>query len=101
MHRKKALTRKLLSAALLLVALAAGGPAVSIAGTVANDDSFDWAANFGAEFNSIPNQSTALSDSGAIAATISFAGGGDGQRMDQGSGWNGNFNTGDALLWTN
>lgn len=110
MCRRQPLTLRARSTALLLSALALAGATVSYAGTVSCSvgagclnatDSFNWATNFGAEFNSIPNGSTAVSDSGLFTTGITFAGGGDGQRMDQGSGWNGNFEPGAALLWTN
>jgi hypothetical protein len=96
--------------ALLVAALTMAGARASKADIVTcpigpdclnGSDSFDWAKNYGPEFSDIPNGSTAVSNSGALTATINFAGGGDGQRMDQGSGWNGNFNPGEALLWTN
>ena len=32
---------------------------------------------------------------------MNFAGGGDGQRIDEGNRWDGNFTIGDELLWTN
>jgi hypothetical protein len=60
---------------------------------------FDWANNIPNEYDSLPNGSTVHSDSGALSATVTFAGGGDGMRLDQGSGWNGNLNG--AVLWTN
>jgi hypothetical protein len=110
MPDRKASTSQTLSTLLLLAALTIAGAANSKAGIVTcasgpgclnPTDSFDWAANFGAEFNPVPDGSTALSNSGALAAAITFGGGGDGQLMVQGSGWNGNFNPGDAVLWTN
>ena len=103
MPDRKASTSQTLSTLLLLAALTIAGAANSKAGIVTcasgpgclnPTDSFDWAANFGAEFNPVPDGSTALSNSGALAAAITFGGGGDGQLMVQGSGWNGNFNSG-------
>ncbi len=65
-------------------------------------DHFDWTNNFGSPFTTIPNGSVATSVHGR-KATIEFAGGGAGERRDQGisGGWNGNFSPGDELLWTN
>lgn len=63
-------------------------------------DHFDWTVNYGPPFSDIPNNSLAFSN-GGLSATINFAGGGNGQRRDQGNGWNGNFTLGDELLWTN
>jgi hypothetical protein len=99
-----------LPVALLVAALSMAGARASKAdvvtcstgpGCLNGSDSFDWANNYGPEFSDIPNGSAAVSNSGALTATVNFGGGGDGLRMDQGSGWNGNFNPGEALLWTN
>jgi hypothetical protein len=81
---------------LLIAVLTLVAPEISRAAAI-----FDWASNFGPEFNSIPNGSQASSDLPGLTAAIDFGGGGDGLRVDQGSAWNGNFNPGDALLWTN
>lgn len=66
-------------------------------------DSYDWSANYGPPYSSIPNDSIAYSNSG-VPAQVHFAGGWDGERRDEGSdwvgGWWGNFAPGDALLWT-
>jgi len=80
--------------ALLLAALTIAGASVSKADTI------DWAANFGAEGNSIPNGSVAVSNSGLLTALITLAGGGDGQVMVEGSEWDGNFVDGASLFWT-
>jgi hypothetical protein len=69
-------------------------------GCLNGSDSFDWANNYGPEFSDIPNGSAAVSNSGALTAMINFAGGGDGVLLFQGSGWNGNFNPGEAVLST-
>lgn len=69
-------------------------------GCLNGNDSYDWTSNFGPPFSNIPNNSVATSN-GGLQATVNFAGGGSGQRRDQGNGWAGNFTPGDELLWTN
>lgn len=95
---------------LLLVGLIITGSTILNAGSVTcrngpgclnGTDSFNWATNYGPPFNPIPNNSIAISNSGVLTALVNFAGGGNGLRVDQGNGWNGNFSPGDALLWTN
>lgn len=100
MHLRRASIPGALSTALLLAALTIAAADVSKANTINATDTFNWATNFGGEFNTIPNGSTAVSDSGLLTALISFSGGGDGERVDQGSGWDGNFLNGAPLLWT-
>ncbi|MBV8905002.1 MAG: hypothetical protein JOZ22_15335 [Acidobacteriia bacterium] len=68
-------------------------------GCLNGTDSYDWTNNYGAPFSPIPNGSTATSNGGATL-TVSLAGGGNGERRDQGNGWAGNFNPGDELFWT-
>src|ERR1700722_10040727 len=70
-------------------------------GCLNGTDSIDWAQNYGPPSSDIPNHSIAISQSGAISATVTFGGGGDGMREDQGNGWYGNFMPGDSLLWSN
>ena len=60
----------------------------------------DWATNYGPPYSPIPNGSLA-SFNFPFSAWVYFAGGGDGERRDEGNGWAGNFTNGDALLWTN
>ncbi len=69
-------------------------------GCLNGNDFYDWTANYGPSFSPIPNNSIATSN-GGLQATVNFAGGGDGQRRDEGNGWGGNFTPGDELLWTN
>ena len=69
-------------------------------GCLNGNDSYDWTKNYGAPFSNIPNNSVATSN-GGVKVTVNFAGGGAGQRRDQGNGWGGNFTNGDELLWTN
>ena len=64
------------------------------------DDYFDWEQNFGPPFSDIPNDSFVVSRVG-LGALVHFEGGGDGQRRDEGTGWQGNFLPGEHLLWTN
>ena len=67
-------------------------------GCLNGNDHFDWTANYGPPFSNIPNNSIANSVGGNTA--LVHLAGGDGQRRDQGNGWNGNFTNGDELLWT-
>src|SRR5690349_6813881 len=60
----------------------------------------DWATNYGPPYSPIPNGSLAGFNF-PFHAWVYFAGGGDGERRDQGNGWAGNFTNGDKLLWTN
>ena len=70
-------------------------------GTCLNgNDHFDWTRNYGPPFSPIPNGSFAQAFT-AGGAFVNFAQGGNGERVDQGNGWNGNFTRGDELLWTN
>ena len=62
---------------------------------------FDWEQNFGPPFSDIPNDSYILATYGNFHALVHFEGGGDGQRRDEGNGWQGNFIPGEHLLWTN
>ena len=68
-------------------------------GCLNGTDFFDWTTNYGPEGSPIPNNSTATSSLG-VQVTVNFAGGGDGQLIDQGVNWSGNFTPGDELLWT-
>jgi hypothetical protein len=68
-------------------------------GCLNGTDFYDWTANYGPPFSSIPNNSTATSN-GGLEATVNFAGGANGERRDEGNGWGGNFSPGDELLWT-
>jgi PEP-CTERM motif len=61
---------------------------------------FDWTANYGPPFSPIPDGSFAHANH-AFIALVNFAGGGNGERRDQGNGWAGNFTNSDELLWTN
>jgi hypothetical protein len=103
-RQKHMLIFGLLAAAVLLttapLASASGVTCRVGNGCLNGDDFYDWTANYGPPFSNIPNNSTATSFFG-FEATVNFAGGGDGQRRDQGNGWGGNFTPGDELLWTN
>jgi len=68
-------------------------------GCLNGTDFFDWTTNYGPPFSLIPNNSTATSTLG-VQVTVNFAGGGDGERLDQTSSWAGNFTPGDELLRT-
>ncbi len=92
-------------AALLISAVSLAGASTGVtcrngAGCLNGTDHFDWAQNYGPEYSTVANGSTATTV-GGLQATVVFAGGGDGERLNQDSGWSGNFNPGDALVWTN
>ena len=77
---------------LAAVAMAGNGSKASVItcrtgpGCLNGTDAFDWMKNYGPPPNSIPNNSTAISNSGAIMASLTFAGGGSGERVNQGDG---------------
>jgi len=63
---------------------------------------FDWQQNFGPPFSDIPNDSFIESGHGFVeTGMVHFEGGGDGQRRNEGNGWQGNFTRFEHLLWTN
>ena len=63
---------------------------------------FDWQHNFGPPFSDIPNDSFIESGHGFVeTGMVHFEGGGDGQRRNEGNGWQGNFTRFEHLLWTN
>ncbi len=66
---------------------------------LAGNDFIDW-GGFGAELTLIPSPSTIGSNTSAITATVSMPSG-QFRRVDQSSGWIGNFAPGDHLLFTN
>lgn len=65
---------------------------------LAGNDFVDW-SGFGPQSTVVPNLSTLSSNSAAVTVTVSDASG-PLVRIDQSSGWNGNFAPGDALLWS-
>ena len=69
-------------------------------GCLNSNDNFDWELNFGDAFSDIPNDSYLISSFIGFPGFLHFEGGGDGERVDEGFGWQGNFNRGDFLLWT-
>jgi hypothetical protein len=96
-----------LLAAFVLVALtgiflpspsAAALTLVTSRGALAGNDFIDWGV-LGVEYTGVPSGTTALSNSSAITATISNAGGFT--RYNQSSGWSGNFAPGDKLIYNN
>ena len=97
---KKSIFLAALVCGLVSLSVAAGVTCRTGVGCLNGNDHYDWTANYGAPFNTVANGSTATSV-GGVNATVSFAGGGDGQRRDEGNGWDGNFTIGDELLWTN
>ena len=65
---------------------------------LAGNDFVDW-GGFGPEFTTVPNPSNISSNTATITATVSMPSE-DFQRVDQSTGWAGNFASGDHLLWT-
>jgi hypothetical protein len=63
---------------------------------------FDWSV-LGGENTNVANPTSGIvgTTTGGITATVSKQGAGPLIRLNQGSGWGGNYATGDALLWTN
>jgi hypothetical protein len=70
-------------------------------GDFGGDDSADW-GQLGPAFTPIPNPFAAFSNGAGLSITGAFAGGGVGQvQVQTFGGWNGNFASGDNLVWTN
>ncbi len=67
---------------------------------LAGNDFIDWGL-FGPTSTTVTDPSNINSNNGVITATVSMPSGNDFLRVDQGSGWGGNFAAGDRLLWTN
>lgn len=91
----------LLAGLMVFVGVTAGFAQVSLVtdrGSLGGVDFIDW-AGLGAEFTIVPSGSTIDSNLG-LTATITMPSGAF-SRLDQGSGWAGNFAPGDALLFTN
>lgn len=61
-------------------------------------DSIDW-GQFGSTFTSVANPSAGLTTN-AMGFTVSQTKSAAMERRDQGSGWAGNFSSGERLLWT-
>ena len=102
--KKRALTFVLLAAAVLVATTLASASGVTCRngpGCLNGSAHFDWTLSYGPPFSPIPNNSLALLSTGVAFAQVNFGQGGDGERVDQGNGWNGNFRRGDELLWTN
>jgi hypothetical protein len=59
----------------------------------------DW-SQFGPAFTVVPNGSVANADFFGTTVTVAKSSGSVMQRLDEGTGWNGNFAPGDALLWS-
>lgn len=93
----------LLAGAVLAVAAPSGVQAayvlVTDRGTLGGTDYIDW-GDAGPVFSNPTNPFVILSNGGETA-TVSKASVGDFWRLDQSSGWSGNFAPGDELLFTN
>ncbi len=89
-----------LTAVFACVALASQVQALSFVGSraaLAGNDFIDW-GSLGPEFTVVPSPSS-TSSNGGLGATVSSSNGLDMTRLDQSSGWAGNFAPGDHLLW--
>lgn len=86
---------------ILVFAMATATMADTLVGvtTRTGNDSADW-SQLGSPETPVPNPFNAMT-AGGIAITGSFAGGGNGQVMQEGNDWGGNFALNDYLLWTN
>ena len=83
------------------LALAAGSAnaavvAVNSAGALSPNDSINW-TQLGSAFTTVASPANVTSDLGSSAVVLDSSG--DMMRLDQGSGWAGNFAPGEALLW--
>lgn len=93
------------AAAAACVLAASGGSAfasvsgVSSEGGLSNDGTIDW-SSLGVSFTDVTNPFTIATGVSGINADFSQAGSSNFQRRDQGSGWAGNFGSGENLLWT-
>ena len=65
---------------------------------LAGNDFIDW-GGFGVPFTVVSNPSDISSNTSIITATVSMPSG-QFERRDQSNGWDGNFASGDHLLWT-
>ncbi len=70
---------------------------VTSAAALGADDFIDW-GQIGPEGTTVTTPSVYLSNNGQVGL-FGSVGGGDLMNLVQGSGWNGNFNPGDNLLW--
>lgn len=94
--------RTLLSVSACLVVGSTGAWAGTLTGVIAPGDlgataSIDW-GQLGPEFTTVPTPSLWTATDGTIGL-VGQVGGADTLRMDQSSGWAGNFTPGDHLIW--
>ena len=61
-------------------------------------DIYDW-SQLGTTFT-VFNTPVGVTSFGGVNATLDIGGGLQGQRLDEGNGWNGNFDFGETLVWT-
>lgn len=66
-------------------------------GSLLNNDDLDF-AQFGSVFTTLPNVLNGVTADGANVNIASSSA--NLERLDEGNGWAGNFNNGDALLWS-
>jgi hypothetical protein len=62
-------------------------------------DTIPWDLNYGPAVNAIP-ASDGWTSFGGATGTVTNTSGGSLYRVDDGNGWSGNFDVGEALLWT-
>jgi hypothetical protein len=87
-------------ALLAFVAIASQARAISFVGSRAalgGNDFIDW-SQLGPQ-NTVVGSPSALVSNGGLNASISTSNSTNMQRLDQSSGWNGNFAPGDPLIW--
>jgi hypothetical protein len=94
--------RKLFAVAGAAFVLAAASAAsasvtgVTTVGALSPNATIDW-SQLGGQFTSVPSSVNVLD---SLGNTVNVTSGGGMLRLDEGSGWAGNFSSGEPLLWT-
>lgn len=97
--RKTKIFQSLVATALLgLAASQASAALITSRAALGGNDFIDW-AQLGGVGVGVSSPANVISDLGLSAVATNAAG--NFFRLNQGSGWSGNFAVGDALLWTN
>ena len=68
-------------------------------GQVNANDTIEW-GQFGVNGDAVPNTLNGTSDGGRLFSAVGPNVGGGMERLDEGTGWFGDFNPGDQLIWT-